>query len=159
MDQPPGDRRSGGPRLDHPPSDRYATPARPGADTAGDPGSVGRAVGFAIPAVLIAAAVYVALAGPFAFSPGLVVAGIFTGRMIGRSARVGAGRSVPADTTVVIALLATLAWFAIAQVGTWLYARSEGGVLPILDYLLQAFGPVVPLVAIGAVLAAWWSAR
>ena len=31
--------------------------------------------------------------------------------------------------------------------------------LPLVDYLLQVYGPVVPLTLIAAVLAAWWSAR
>jgi len=133
-----------------PPTD--GGPALPG-------GSVARAAAFALPGAVIADMVYIGLAGPFAFSAGLVVVGIFAGRIVGLSARLGAGGRVPSDSRVVVALLVTLAWFAVAQIGTWLYARSEGGVLPILDYLLQAFGPVVPLTAIAAVLAAWWSAR
>ena len=58
-----------------------------------------------------------------------------------------------------MALVVTLLWFAVAQVAAWIYARNEGGVLPILDYLIAVYGPIVPLVAISSVLAAWWSAR
>jgi len=60
---------------------------------------------------------------------------------------------------VVVALVVTIAWFIVTQLAVWLYARSEGGVLAPLDYLLEVFGPVVPLTAIASILAAWWSAR
>jgi hypothetical protein len=108
---------------------------------------------------LISLFVYVAFAGPLAFSAGLVIVAIFAGRIIGLSARAGGGSGVSSDQPVVVALAITLGWFALAQVGTWLFAQSEGGVLPILDYLGQAFGPVVPLGLFASVLAAWWSAR
>jgi hypothetical protein len=108
---------------------------------------------------VIALFAYVGLAGPLAFSSGLVIAAIFAGRIIGLSAKAGAGRATSNDQRILVALGVTLGWFAATQVVTWLYARGEGGVLPILDYLLQTFGPIVPLVAIASILAAWWSAR
>lgn len=160
MNEPPGDRMPSAGRLNRPPSDRYGQSApTESADGAGASGSLVRAVVFAIPAAVIALAVYVGLAGPFSFTAGLVVVAIFGGRMIGLSARAGGGTAVSADRAIVIALVITLAWFAGAQVSTWLYARGEGGVLPLLEYLGQVFGPIVPLVAIASVLAAWWSAR
>ena len=88
-----------------------------------------------------------------------MIVAIFAGRVIGMSARAGGGRVLTPDRRVVVALLVTLSWYVAAQAAVWLYARSEGGVLPIGDYLLQTFGPIVPLVAIASVLAAWWSAR
>ncbi len=146
--------------LDRPPSDRYGQSAPPAsADGAVSSGSLVRAALFAIPAAVIALAVYVGLAGPLSFTAGLVVVAIFAGRMIGLSAKAGGGTAVTSDRAVVIALVITLAWFAGAQVSTWLFAQSEGGVLPPLDYLGQVFGPIVPLVAVSSVLAAWWSAR
>ena len=114
---------------------------------------------FAITAAVTALVIYVALAGPFSFSAGLVVVAIFSGRMIGVATRAGGGSAVTSDRSVVVALLVTLTWFVTAQVLTWLYAQSEGGVLPLVAYLLEVFGPIVPLVAITSVLAAWWSAR
>ena len=33
----------------------------------------------------------------------------------------------------------------VGQVGLWLFARTEGGVLPLVDYLGQTFGSLVPL--------------
>lgn len=118
-----------------------------------------RSAAWATPAAVIALIVYVAFAGPLAFSAGLVIVGIFAGRVIGLSAKAGGGGAVTSDQAVSTALVVTLAWFVASQAATWLYARNEGGVLGPLDYLLQTFGPVVPLVAIASVVAAWWSAR
>jgi hypothetical protein len=150
-------------RLERAPGERYGprptVAGEPTADTAAPAGSIARAAGFAAPAAVVALIVYVVFAGPLAFSAGLVIIGIFAGRMIGLTAKAGGGREVASDARIVVALLITLIWFVAAQLATWLYARNEGGVLSILDYLLQTFGPVVPLVAIASVLAAWWSAR
>lgn len=149
-------------RLDRPPGDRFG---RTPDDTAGDGGqafaggSIARSAAWAAPAAVIALIVYVAFSGPLAFSAGLVIVGIFAGRVIGLSAKAGGGRAITSDQAVSVALVVTLAWFLAGQLATWIYARNEGGVLGPLDYLLQTFGPVVPLVAIASVLAAWWSAR
>jgi hypothetical protein len=162
MDQIPGDRPPASRRLERPPSERYApageTSAR-GAAAAEPTGSVERSIAFAIPAAVIGLAVYLGFAGPLAFSSGLVVVAIFAGRTIGLAARAGAGRTVPSDQRMRVAVAIALAWFVLAHVAVWLYARNEGGVLPILDYLLETFGLIVPLSGIAAVLAAWWSAR
>ena len=152
-------------RLDRAPGERYrvAPSGAPGdAETeppAPDRGSIGRSVAFAIGAALSALVVYAVLAGPFAFTAGLVVVGIFAGRVIGLSARAGGGVAITSDQSVLIAIVTTIGWFVLAQVSAWVFARSEGGVLPIIEFLLDVFGPVVPLVAIASVLAAWWSAR
>ncbi len=47
----------------------------------------------------------------------------------------------------------------IGQVGLWLYARTEGGVLPLIDYLGLTFGALVPLQLLLAAGVAWWRAR
>ena len=59
------------------------------------------------------------------------------------------------------AIAAVLAGLGVAlgQVGLWLYARTEGGVLPLIDYLGQTFGALVPLELLVAVAVAWWRAR
>ena len=150
-------------QLDRAPGERYAqTPG--GGATAGAAGvlpggSVSRALLVAIPAAIFALAAYVAIAGPLSISEGLVVVAILAGSLIGRSVKTGAGAGVDRRRRVRIALAITGAWFVLAQVGTWQFALSEGGVLPILDYLGQTFGLIVPLVAIAAAVAAWWSAR
>jgi hypothetical protein len=48
---------------------------------------------------------------------------------------------------------------ALGQVGLWLLGREEGGVLPLLDYLAEVFGFLVPLQLGIAGLVAWWQTR
>ena len=47
----------------------------------------------------------------------------------------------------------------LGQVGLWLLARGEGGVLPLVDYLGETFGILVPLQLAIAGLVAWWRSR
>ena len=47
----------------------------------------------------------------------------------------------------------------LGQLGLWQYARVEGGVLPLLDYLMQVFGLLVPLQFAVATVVAWVAAR
>ena len=54
---------------------------------------------------------------------------------------------------------ATLAETAASVAGALWFARTEGGVLPLIDYLGQTFGPLVPLQLLLAVGVAWWRAR
>jgi hypothetical protein len=61
-------------------------------------------------------------------------------------------RPAPAVTITLLGIL-------VGQVGIWLYARSEGGVLGLVDYLGQAFGwLVVAQLVVGAAVA-WWTSR
>jgi hypothetical protein len=48
---------------------------------------------------------------------------------------------------------------ALGQLGLWLLARQEGGVLSPLDYLAEVFGILVPLELAIAGLVAWWRSR
>ena len=48
---------------------------------------------------------------------------------------------------------------ALGQLGLWWYAGTEGGVLPLVDYLAETFGLLVPLQALLAAGFAWWGAR
>lgn len=48
---------------------------------------------------------------------------------------------------------------AVAALATWLFARSIGGTLGPVDYLLTTFGPFVPAELVLASLAAAWGAR
>ena len=74
----------------------------------------------------------------------------------GRSGR--ATRCRAAARPWVAAGLAALG-VVLGQVGLWLFARTEGGVLPLVDYLGQTFGPLVPLEVLLAAGVAWWRAR
>jgi len=120
---------------------------------------MGRAIAFATPAALSMAALTIALAGPWSFTGGLVIAAIFAGRIIGLSVRAGGRGAVTSGRRVWLALAITVLWFFVAQIGIWQYARSEGGVLPFLDHLADVYGPLVLIEAAAAGLAAWWSAR
>lgn len=93
----------------------------------------------------------------------LFIAGL-TGGAIGL---VLARAAVPRDDARAIARR-RVAWLAIAlsiaavvgaAIATWLVARSEGGTLALIDYLLEAFGPFVPAEAVLAALAAAWGAN
>jgi hypothetical protein len=48
---------------------------------------------------------------------------------------------------------------ALGQVGLWLLARQEGGVLGLPEYLAEVFGILVPLQLVVAAAVAWWRAR
>ena len=142
---PPGERR-----LSHPPSDRYATAAPAGA-----PGSVpemtapGRHPAFAVIAALAGAAAMTVLGGVLTVTAGLVVVAAATGWLV--------GTLLPGRVRA--AVLAALAAIALGQLGLWLYAQSEGGVLGPLDLLWQVYGGLVPLEFLGAVVLAWIAAR
>jgi hypothetical protein len=71
----------------------------------------------------------------------------------------GAG-PVPTPRAVVrrAAVLLAVGAVVVAAVATWLFARSEGGVLGIVDYLWSTFGLLVPAEALLAALGATWGA-
>jgi hypothetical protein len=65
------------------------------------------------------------------------------------------GAQVPSRPAIGLALLGVFG----GDAGTWLYARSEGGVLGLEAYLQETFGPyLIGQVAIG-VLTSWYAAR
>jgi hypothetical protein len=90
------------------------------------------------------AVLMVFLAGQLAVSSGLLVVAALIGRFVGVGLRMERGALTPTLART-IALAIAVGGVAIAQVGIWLYARSEGGVLEFADYLGQTFGPLVPL--------------
>ncbi len=158
----PGD----GPRrrqLERAPSERYAPAGGSDLDSSGD-GAGSALTRPLLLAVLISAAgamALVLLAAVFASTLGLLfisgALGATTGLVLARAA-VPAGNVRPATrrTVTVLAVALTLAAIVAAFVITWLYARSEGGTLELLDYLWTTFGPFVPgELLIGAVTAAW----
>jgi len=153
----PGERR-----LDRPPSDRYRDVGAEGAAAAAevtDRGSVARGVAFGVLAGLAGAAAIVVLGGPVGLSAGLVVVAAALGWAIGTALRAGAGGTLQAPARPVSAVAIAMLAIALGQVGLWLYARSEGGVLTLPDYLAETWGVLVPIQAILAVVAAWWAAR
>ena len=142
-EQEPGERPNR-PRLDRPPGARYAEAAEAPAHA-----SPVRGVAWAALVAVGGAAAIVALGGPLAVSVGLLVVAFLIGRFVGLTLR------SRCRAAVIIALLAIV----VGQLGIWLYARSEGGVLGLVDYLGQAFGWLVPAQLLVGAAVAWWTAR
>jgi hypothetical protein len=153
----PGERR-----LDRPPSDRYrtadaATDASAAAST--DPGSAGRALAWGALVAIAGAAATVVLGGVLALSAGLLVVAAATGWAIGKAVALGGGTAMRRRRRPWTAVALAAGAVVLGQVGLWLFARTEGGVLPLPEYLVETFGPLVPIQAILAVAVAWWAAR
>jgi hypothetical protein len=159
MDGPPepGDRAPAG-RLERPPGERYA-PTPPGPDAPERPASPGRGLAYAASAGAAGSALTVALAGLFAVSLGLLVVALLTGRLVADGLRAGARDTIAGERRRAVATTIAVAAVAAAQVGIWLYARSEGGSLGLADYLGQTFGWLVPAQVVLAGVAAAYSAR
>jgi hypothetical protein len=144
----PGERR----RLDRPPSERYADIPNPDAtaepaEPVAEPSAttrIARGAGVAF----IGAAVLILLGGPLSVTAGLVAAAAVIGWLVGTTVR-------SAGPAVALALASV----AVGLVGIWLFAQSEGGVLGIVEYLLDVHGPLVPIEFAAAGLLAAGSAR
>ena len=156
----PGERR-----LERPPSDRYraAEPTAADGDAADAAAASGAAPGRGIAlgllvAIVLAAAITVA-GGILLVSAGLVVLAAAGGWAVALALKIGPGATMARRDRIWLAAGLALAAVVLGQVGLWLFARTEGGVLPLVDYLFQTFGPLVPLQALAAAGAAAWSAR
>jgi hypothetical protein len=136
----PGERR----RLDHPPSDRYQEAGEPAGPTPAD-GAVEDATAVplsrtertlrGIAVALVGALAFVALGGPLSVTAGLVAVAGVIGWLTGMVVRPGK----------VIAAGLAVASVAVGLVGIWTFAGIEGGALPLLDYLAQVQGLLVPI--------------
>jgi hypothetical protein len=148
----PGERR-----LAHPPSDRYRT-AEPAAASP-RAGSAARAATFGAVAAIGGAVVIVLLGGVLAMSAPLLVVAPVAGWAVAWALKVGAQGSVAPARLALVALLLAVGAVLLGQVGLWLYARTEGGVLPFADYLGEVYGVLVPLQFLFAAPVAWATAR
>jgi len=149
-------------RLARPPSDRYAaTDTEPGGPISGaEPGaSVGRGVVLAIAAGLLGSGLLVLLGGVVTITAGLVIAAGAIGWAVTAGLRFGAGDRIGPDRRVAIAVTIALGSIALGQLGLWLYAQSEGGVLSPIGYVTDVFGILVPIEFGVAAIIAWWGAR
>jgi hypothetical protein len=147
----PGERR-----LAHPPSDRYRTPE---PETPTRPVSPGRGLAYAAIVGIVGAVMIVVLGGVLTLTGGLFVVAAVIGYATAWALRVGGGSTIGDRRRAYLALGLALASVALGQLGLWLYALTEGGVLSLLDYLAEAFGPLVPIQAVIAGLVAWVTAR
>ena len=156
----PGERR-----LARPPSERYADENTSGpaggapAPVPGLTGSMGRALAVALGIALAGIVLTVLFGGVMALSAGLLVLWGAAGYLIGQAVRVGGGDAFGARGRTLTAVGVALVGVLVAQLGLWWYAGLEGGVLPLVDYLAQTFGVLVPLQAALAAALAWWGAR
>jgi hypothetical protein len=156
QDPDPGERR-----LARPPSERFVAPPAPEttATEIDTHGSAGRALAFGAIAAAAGAVLAVVLGGPLALSAGLLVLWATAGYLVGHAVRIGGAAVTTASTRKALAIAVALAAVALAQVGLWWYASTQGGVLPLLDFLVQTYGVLIPLQAILAAALAWWSSR
>jgi hypothetical protein len=161
-------------RLARPPSERFAAtpdagrPRAPGPGADPDPhtaeaGPTGaapvRGIAFGAIAALVGAALVVLFGGALAVSAGLLVVASAVGYAVGLATMVGAADTLsPRRRPWIAGALAALGML-LGQVGLWLFARAEGGVLAPIDYLGQTFGVLVPLEVLLAAVVAWWRAR
>ena len=154
----PGERR-----LARAPSERYG--ASPDTDAAAAPAvpdpaaAPARGVAFGTVAAVLGAGVIVLLGGAFAISAGLLVAAAVLGYAVALALLAGAGATLAKPRRQWIAAGLGLLGPLLGQIGLWLYARSEGGVLAPIDYLAETFGALVPLELLLAAGVAWWRAR
>jgi hypothetical protein len=147
--------------LDQPPSARYA----PGqADRDAPKQSLVGPVARAASAAVVGTVVLVVVGAVLASTAGLLFVSGATGAAVGlilARARVRSGDApapLGARAVTWLAIAITLVAVVTADLGTWLIARGEGGVLGPLDYLWTTFEWYVPGEAIVAAIGAAWGA-
>ncbi len=118
-----------------------------------------RGIVLAVVAAIVGAVVLVVLGGVLAISAGLVVIAGATGWLVGAALRFGAGDQIAAHRRIVVAVGLSVAAVVVAQLGLWQYGLTEGGVLPLIEFLSEVYGPLVPLEIVVAAAFAWLAAR
>lgn len=158
MPPAPGEQR----RLAHPPSDRYRTAdAGTEGDAVGpDPSaSIARGVAIATALALVGAAAIVVLGGVATITIGLIVVAGVIGFAVAVALQLGAGGTLSRGRRIGLAVGLTVASIALGQVGLWQYALIEGGVLSLVDYLGEVYGPLVIVEFVVGAVVAWVAAR
>jgi hypothetical protein len=160
-------------RLARAPSERYGAtagdgrPPAPGRDGEVSPDATAeasraapaRGIAFGAIAGLLGGALIVVFGGALAVSAGLLVVASAAGYAVGLATVIGAADTLaPSRRSWIAGALAGLG-VLLGQIGLWLYARAEGGVLSPFDYLGQTFGVLVPVEVVLAAVVAWWRAR
>jgi hypothetical protein len=154
------DPRPGERRLARPPSERYRPPQdRSPASTTPRPTSPARALALGTLAALAGTGATILLGGPLTVSAGLLVIAAVTGWLVGTAVRVGGGATIRTPSRRLTAAALAIAGVVLGQVGLWLYAQAEGGVLPLVDHLVQTYGLLVVGQLVIAGVVAWWTAR
>jgi len=162
-DRPTAERPKGGDpraptpadRLTRPPSDRYGGPVA----TDGEIG-VGRGRAIVTAAALsgVGAGAIAILGGVLGIGAGLIVVAALAGWLVAASLRT-AGGALVRRTRLAIAVALAVDAVLLGQVGLWVIAIIEGGVLDPISYLGQVFGVLVPAELVASIAAAVWTAR
>ena len=152
----PGERR-----LARPPSERYREAEARAAAAASSPRAVSpaRGLGLGLLVGLGGAAIIVVLGGILTLTLGLIVVAGAIGWLVAVAVGFGAGATLPASRRASAAAGLALLGILVGQLGLWLYAASEGGVLSLPDYLAEVYGPLVPLEFALAASVAWATGR
>lgn len=136
-DSPPGPEPGERPRrvLDHAPAERYAAAESAAAarSRAADQPARRAARGAAVG--LVGSLAIVFLGGPLSVTAGLVAVAAVIGWVVGSVVRPAVG----------LAVALAVASVALGLVGVWVFARMEGGVLGLTDYLGEVQGVLVPI--------------
>jgi hypothetical protein len=156
----PGEQR----RLARPPSERYReAEAKAAADAAARSGSssasMARGLAVALVVVLVGALVLVVLGGIATVTSGLIVVAGAIGFGVAVALQLGARGRLSSRRRIVLAVGLTAGSIALGQLGIWQYGRAEGGVLPLIDYLAEVFGPLVVVEFVVGAVVAWAVAR
>jgi hypothetical protein len=101
----------------------------------------------------------VVLGGVATVTTGLIVVAGAVGFAVGVALQLGAGGHLSPGRRMGLAIGLTLGSVALGQVGIWQYALTEGGVLPLVDYLGEVFGPLVIVEFVVGAGVAWVAAR
>jgi hypothetical protein len=136
-------------RLARPPGERFAgtTVDEVGSapETLSPLGAAARSTAIAA----IGAVLFTVLGGPLSITVGLVAVAAVVGWAIGSFVQ----------PRVALATAVAVASVAIGLAGIWIFARSEGGVLDPITYLLEVHGPLVIVEFWAAAIGAWLAAR
>ena len=136
-------------RLERPPGERFASPPDGDAGAGPQPLTPGGAAARAIAIAAIGAVLFTVLGGPLSVTVGLVAVAAVVGWAIGSFVQPRVGLAIAVAVASVVVGLA----------GIWIFARSEGGVLDPIAYLLEVHGPLVIAEFGAAAVAAWLGAR
>jgi hypothetical protein len=147
-------------RLERSPSERLTGDDPSTGQETAPSGSPGRAIALGAVGAVVGVVIFLVLAIGFSFTAGLLVVAIFIGRFVGLFVRSGAGATLSSAARVVAAVGIFLVALLVALVAIWLWSRTEGGDLALLDYLDQVYGtPLIALEFMLGTLMTWWSAR
>ena len=108
----------------------------------------------------VAGALAITVAGGLAtITAGLLVVAGVVGWAVAVAMAYGAGPTLGRRARAAVSVATAAIGVGLGQVGLWLLALREGGVLPLFDYLGETFGILVPLQLAIAPLVAWWRSR